>query len=262
MRAVRETTVVDGDPYETMSYFYDTFAALNGATQTAPSRSAFVSLASDGQHVVDVGSGTGTIAGRIAEKGCTVHAAEPSRAMRAVHLSKLSSSPDVAARVTVVPLEVPFPSLDYAVFAGVLQCFAPPERRRLLERVAAAARPGALIALDMVADGPANATAPVRAAQAQVGRSRYEMWVETVPLGADAARQLVEYRHFLDDRPLATETLERHVHVHGREAVRADLGAVGFETVSGADGGDGGDRGSGHRDGPFPDDFVVARKRS
>ncbi|MEU7050861.1 class I SAM-dependent methyltransferase [Streptomyces eurythermus] len=249
MQAANDSRTEADDPYAVMSYYYDTFAAVSStAAQTAPHASAFLSFAKPGDRVVDLGAGTGSTALPLAELGCTVHAAEPSRSMRSVLLSKLAARPQLHPRLTVTDLDVPFPEADYAMLAGVLQCLSPHRCRELLTRVVDCLRPGGLVALDMVGHEPVCSSPLTRVAEARAGRCGYEMWVESAPLAGPAGRQRIEYRQYLDGKLLTSEAVVRSVYVHTRQEVHAELTGLGFTVLVPPETSD------------LPVDFVIARR--
>ena len=244
------------DPYAVMSQYYDVFANAAAAVQTAPRADLFASLAAASDRVLDIGSGTGTASLMIADKGCEVHCAEPSPAMRAIHLAKLAGRPDLAGRVTVVPLESGFPApVDYVYSAGVLQCLSGADRRAMFAAAAAALRPGGILALDMVGDtgDTEDATAqpfpPTLIAKAAVGRCDYEMWLSESPAARHAVdhhtvTQEFEYRVYLEGRIIERAEVSRTVFRNERGEISRELRGIGFTVAQGQP--------------EWPRDFLVA----
>lgn len=238
------------DPYEVMAYYYDIFATAHGVHQTSPSISAFAWLAQPGDTVIDMGSGTGSLALRLAGLGCTVHCYEPSRAMRAVHLAKLAAQPAAAARISLLPLdccELPT-GVDYATCAGILQCLDRTERKRLFADLAAAVRAGGLLALDMVGDGVPQAWDLRTAAEVTLAGAHYRMSTASEIWMSSAMRRRTEYTVTVGGQIVQRDTVSRILHSVSRPVVCAELAEAGFAvlTMPPVDG--------------LPADFLVARR--
>ncbi|MFJ7243673.1 class I SAM-dependent methyltransferase [Kitasatospora sp. NPDC098652] len=237
------------DPYDVMAYYYDLFARADAAGhQTSPNADAFAGPARAGDVVLDFGSGTGTLALRLAELGCTVHCFEPSRGMRAVHLAKLSARPELAARTVLLPAGATgLPSgVDYALCAGVLQCLDGPDRRKLFAGLAGAVRPGGLLALDMLTDGRPSTWELRTAAETTVAGVEYRLRTSSEALTDSTMRRRAEYTASLDGRIVHQETVSRVLFTVPRPAVHRELAEAGFALLDPPPG--------------VPEDFALARR--
>jgi 16S rRNA A1518/A1519 N6-dimethyltransferase RsmA/KsgA/DIM1 with predicted DNA glycosylase/AP lyase activity len=93
-------------------------------------------LAGVKRSILEVGAGTGLVTAALAEvTPAEIFALEPSAAMRAVLLSRLSSRPDLLGRVTVLSVDGLSVRLDEpaeaVVMTNVIYALEPDYRRRL-----------------------------------------------------------------------------------------------------------------------------------
>lgn len=108
-----------------------------------------------GEHVADIGSGTGLSAAPLLDAGCRVYAVEPNEAMRAAALAWLGNRPgfiSVAGRAEATTL--PATSVDWVLAAQAFHWFDVPRCRQEFARIL---RPGGRIVLlwnDLRPDSP------------------------------------------------------------------------------------------------------------
>src|SRR5690348_13885634 len=100
--------------------------------------------------ILEVGAGTGLVTASLADwTPAEIFALEPSAAMRAVLLSRLSSRPDLLGQVTVLSGDALSVRLDEpaeaVVMINVVYALEPDYRRRLWPALAAALEPGGLL---------------------------------------------------------------------------------------------------------------------
>lgn len=225
------------DTYDAAAGYYDLFAAAQGTT-VLPSLKFFAALVQPDQQVLDVGAGTGRIALAVAAKAGHVYCLEPSRAMRAVLLSKLAQRPSLRARLTVLPGGAPsfcLPArIHYAYLAGVLQYVSASDRPALFGTLAAHLHPGATLAMDMIGGQP-GAGWPQRLLQEAVaGHCRYTLQCSAEPDGPSCLRMQLIYRTRLHGHVIAEDRAERIRHFHSPSETQADLLSAGFLIAGGS----------------------------
>lgn len=225
-----------GYVYDAGAAYYDLFATLRGDS-ALPSVKFFTALAPAGGDVLEVGAGTGRITLPIAERAASVHALEPSRAMRSVLLAKLADRSALHSRVTVLPLAAPSFRLgrrfDYALAAGVLQFLSPQQRRELFATLTLHLHPGGTFALDMVREGTPPEWPQRLIENVAVGECRYTLHCAATALDQGRSRMWLTYTTWHDGAVIADDTAERVVYVHGHAEVAQDLAAHGFTVVDG-----------------------------
>ncbi len=191
-----------GDDYGAAAEFYD----LLGRPEWLRRRPAVLrALTGAGRGaVLDVGAGTGTatVAAAAALPGVPVVAVEPSAPMRAVLLGRIAADPDLAARVTVLPLplDAAWPlvpdRLGAALVLGVIGHLDAATRACLFAELAARLETGAPALVDLL---PAAVTAGTEVPERRLARTRagaldYEVWNRGVPLGGRLMRWHFRYR--------------------------------------------------------------------
>jgi SAM-dependent methyltransferase len=147
----------DGDPYGAIAEWYD--VEHDVLTDDVEWLSEVIGgLGVARPRVLEIGAGTGRIAAGLAAAGCEVTAVEPSEAMRARAVNRLSALPEAVARRvhmaagSATSLGVaPEARFDAAVFGlGTFAHLATPdERLRALTLVRGHLRPGGLLCIDL-----------------------------------------------------------------------------------------------------------------
>jgi len=193
------------DEYERSGEFLDLMMAPPW-TQYGPAvAEALAGVPAHAGPVVDVGAGGGLGTMVIGRTMPTVEivAVEPSTALRSVLLSRMNGDAGLRERVTVLAerfLEAGIPTRLGAVVAmNVIGHFPPPERRAVWGLLAERLGPGARAVLNLLPPHEAVAVPEFRAAQAHLGRRRYEAWGRAEPAGADSVTWRMTYRVFHEE---------------------------------------------------------------
>ncbi|MFD0854986.1 class I SAM-dependent methyltransferase [Actinomadura adrarensis] len=184
------------------------------------------------ERVLDVGSGTGTLAVRLADTGRTVVGIDPAGASLEIARSK-----DPDGRITWIPGEVadvPGLGADLAVMTGnVAQVFlTDDEWTRLLQGVHAALRPEGHFVFETrrpgfrAWEGWASENAPVTVDVPGVGPVEQRLDVTDVSLPLVSFRHT--YRFLADDEVIASDTTLRF---RERDEVEASLAGAGYRIL-------------------------------
>ncbi|HEX5303637.1 MAG TPA: class I SAM-dependent methyltransferase [Streptosporangiaceae bacterium] len=196
-------------------------------------------LAGAERSILEVGAGTGLVTAALAEvTPAEIFALEPSAAMRAVLLSRLSSRPDLLGRVTVLSCDGLSVRLDEpaeaVVMVNVIYALEPDYRRRLWPVLAAALEPGGLLVFTGRDGGP-PAPHPLREPQSrQVGRHTYTVLTETLGSDGEACRTRYLYRIAEGATVLSEEQLTGCSYYPAPDVLRHELAAAGFTQTGGA----------------------------
>jgi len=196
-------------------------------------------LAGVRRSILEVGAGTGLVTASLADwTPAEIFALEPSAAMRAVLLSRLSSRPDLLSRVTVLSGDALSVRLDEpaeaVVMINVVYALEPDYRRRLWPVLAAALEPGGLLVFTGHDGGP-PAPHPLRELQSrQVGRHTYTVLTETLGSDGEACRTRYLYRIADGATVLSEEQLTGCSYHPAQDVLRHELAAAGFTPAEGA----------------------------
>jgi SAM-dependent methyltransferase len=235
--------VCEIDEYAGTAEFYDLWARAHWAAG-APSlrRSLGKGLDAAAGPVVDLGAGTGwgTLTIADAAPDVSIVAAEPSRSMRTVLLSRLMDLPDVRSRVTVVPSR--FATLDWPhqlsgfVAMGMLGHLTRIERGELWCQLADRLAPGAPAVIQLQTPVRPVAVPLRRHSVVQIGDRLYEGWSAASPIGRRVLRWTVRcvVRH--GDRIIEEHTSTHDVRTVSFDDVRTESAAVGLTTTATSDG--------------------------
>jgi SAM-dependent methyltransferase len=198
-------------------------------------------LAGVRRSVLEIGAGTGLITTSLA--GWTpaeIFALEPSAGMRAVLLSRLSSSPELLKRVTVLPCDALSVDLDEPVEAvvmiNVMYAMEPDYRKRLWPVLAAQLAPAGLLVFTWRAGGP-PAPCPLQEMDSrQVGRHTYTVLSEIVESGEEAFRARYLFRVTEDGKVITEEEMIGYAYRPVWDVIRSELVSAGFTQAEGAEG--------------------------
>lgn len=195
--------------------------------------------------VLELGAGTG-LGTEVLLDALTgdVLAAEPSAALRAVLLARLTDRPD-GDRVTVFPggaAQVPLPDRIAAVVGmHMVGHLAPAERKRLWAAAAERLAPGGPVVLNVQPPAAAEEVAEWPWTGVALGGLVYEGTGSAEPTGPDAVRWRMRYRTRRGDTVLAEVTAGYDWWIVTAEGLAAELAGAGLAAT-------------------VDDDLVVARK--
>ena len=198
-------------------------------------------LAGVRRSILEVGAGTGLITTALADwTPAEIFAAEPSAAMRAVLLSRLSSRPELLPRVTVLSCDGLGVRLDEPaeaiVMMNVMYALEPDYRQRLWPVLAASLESAGLLVLSWRDGGP-PAPHPLRELQSrQVGRHAYAVLTEVLDPDGEACRTRYLYRITEGDTVISEEEITGCSYHPEWGVLRQELAAAGFTQAEGAEG--------------------------
>jgi SAM-dependent methyltransferase len=191
--------------------------------------------------ILEVGAGTGLITTSLADwTPAEIFALEPSAAMRAVLLSRLSSRPELLSRVTVLSCDGLGVRLDEpteaVVMINVMYALKPDYRKRLWPVLAASLETAGLLVLSWHDGGP-PAPHPLREPQSrQVGGHAYTVLMEILDPDGEACRTRYLYRITEGDKVISEEQITGYSYHPTGNVLRHELAAAGFTQAEGTEG--------------------------
>ncbi len=214
--------------YECSAHLYDIF-------DTKENMDFFLSFASPGDEILDVGAGTGRIAIPAARNGIRVWCVEPSPAMRGVLLSKIESEPDLRDRIEIVPatassfrIERTFP---VAILSGCFDHFLDDaERTSSLSNIAHHLKEGGKLIMDVYfALKGGSGLHP--AGDFTIGGKRYRRFVEGREIGNDMLSVHLIFEIYGEGKLLERIEEESLVGRCTRASIHRLLEKTGFEVT-------------------------------
>ncbi|WP_171075216.1 class I SAM-dependent methyltransferase, partial [Nonomuraea basaltis] len=195
------------------------------------------------------GHGTRVIAEVVA--GAEIVAVEPSPALRSVLLARVSESPELCNRVTVLPeglLEAALPHRLGAVVAmNVIGHFDTAGRQAIWTLLTERLLPGGRAVLNLQPPAEPMAVPESRFSDVRLGRRRYEGWGRAEPVGSDRIAWHMTYRTYHDDRlvgelettydwcVLDEQRLEKELNEHGLVLSRTGPAELGMYRIDRGD---------------------------
>jgi len=212
--------------YEKSAHLYDLFDSKENVA-------FFLSYASMGGKILDVGAGTGRIAIPLAEQGAHVVCVEPSAAMRRVFERKLARRPALRDRIELVPADAARFSLartlPVAYMSGVFDHFLDREERQAaLRNTIEHVDPGGLLVFDVFL-GLMGATPLSSAGHVRDGDSEHRRFVGREVLSEDRVKVRLIYETRRDGKVVGLLEEESLVGITSREEIHlllTDVGAV------------------------------------
>jgi SAM-dependent methyltransferase len=196
-------------------------------------------LAGVRRSVLEIGAGTGLITTSLAEwTPAEIFALEPSAGMRAVLLSRLSSSPELLQRVTVLACDALSVELDEpaeaVVMINVMYALEPDYRQRLWPVLAAQLAPAGLLVFTWRGGPPAPR--PLQELDSrQVGRHTYTVLSEILESGEEAFRARYLYRVTDGKKVISEEEITGYAYRPVWEVIQRELVSAGFTQAEGAE---------------------------
>ncbi|HUF99247.1 MAG TPA: DUF480 domain-containing protein [Ilumatobacter sp.] len=228
--------VQSADPYgEATAEFYDLLATGMWETFGLELIDLLADVDPTLGPLVDIGCGSGTGLAYLsaAVPGVSVHAIEPSKAMRTALHARLSLDPQLRQITTVVPFPfatAPLPATASAVVvSAALGHFTPAERERLWTYLANQLAPGAPAVIGVLPPFRAESVPLVNYHTEQVGEFAYEGWQSGEPVDDRTMRWTLLYR--VVDRAGATVVEHRVVadwNCDGPDDVAAEIFPYGL----------------------------------
>ncbi|SPT53866.1 Trans-aconitate methyltransferase [Actinomyces bovis] len=222
------------DAYAAVASVYELMATEYVADQERALADFLAMLRSADGPVLDIGCGSGRAAQFLLSRAArlTVVGIEPSPAMRALALARLTAQPAWRERVTIRPegaLEAPWPdSLSGALMFGVLGHFSAHERRELFGCLASRLGKGAPVLLDIQAPDRPEVVAEHVFADARLGQLRYQGRAKGEPLDDQLMRWTMTYLTIDDGKVIDACSTVMTVHHPGLAVVREELESSGL----------------------------------
>jgi SAM-dependent methyltransferase len=222
------------DQYEQSAEFIDVMMAPHWPSFGPPLARA---LRGTPGTIVDVGAGGGHGTRVIAQAvpDVDIVAVEPSPALRAVLLARVSEDLGLRSRVTVLPegvLEAVLPgSLGGVVAMNVIGHFAPAERHRIWDLIAERLLPGGRAVLNLQPPTEPVTVPEFRAAEVRIGRRRYECRGRAEPAGADRLTWHMTYRTYEGEELVGELTTSYAWWTLAEEGLKAELDEHGLGTT-------------------------------
>jgi SAM-dependent methyltransferase len=190
--------------------------------------------------ILEIGAGTGLITTSLADwTPAEIFALEPSAGMRAVLLSRLSSSPELLRRVTVLPYDALSLNLaepaEAMVMINVMYAMEPDYRKRLWPVLAAQLAPGGLLLFTWRAGGPPPPSPLQELDSRQVGRHTYTVLSQILGSEGEAFRVRYLYRITEDAKLISEEELTGYAYRPEWDVIQHELVSAGFTQTEGAD---------------------------
>ncbi|MGP3955753.1 class I SAM-dependent methyltransferase [Nonomuraea sp. 3N208] len=238
------------DEYERSGEFVDVMLAAHWAALGPPLAEALRGVSGP---IVDVGAGGGHGTRVIAEAvtEAEIMTVEPALALRSILLARVSESPGLCDRVTVLPeglLEAALPDQLGAVVAmNVIGHFDPAGRQAIWTMLAERLLPGGRAVLNLQPPTEPMTVPESRFADVRLGRRRYEGWGRAEPVGPDRIAWHMTYRTYHDDRlvgelettydwcVLDEERLEKELDEHGLVLSRTGPAELGMYRIDRGD---------------------------
>jgi SAM-dependent methyltransferase len=190
-------------------------------------------LAGVRRSILEIGAGTGLITTSLADwTPAEIFALEPSLGMRGVLLSRLSASPDLLKRVTVLACDALSLDLDEPVEAmvmiNVMYALEPDYRKRLWPVLAAQLEPGGLLVFTWREGGSPSPRPLQELDSRQVGRHTYTVLSEILESSGEACKARYLYRITEDGKVLSEEEIVGHAYRPVWETIEGELVSAGF----------------------------------
>lgn len=225
------------DYYVQSAEFYDLLSEPHWASRRESVLAALSPLADTAIEVLDIGAGTGCCVQLIAQAlpKARIYAVEPSASMRIGLITRVLLDPDLRARVTICAealQQASIPeSLDLAVVCGCIGYFDREERAELWRRLAVSLKPqGAVLADVMPPDRPQDSPA-TRISSAEVGRDRYDIWLEGHPGRGDIMDWQMRFEVWRGDQIVRQFSTQREWHTFGIDQLMAEATELGFQAT-------------------------------
>jgi SAM-dependent methyltransferase len=191
--------------------------------------------------ILEVGAGTGLITTSLAEwTPAEIFALEPSAAMRGVLLSRLSSSPELLGRVTVLPYDALSVSLpepaEAVVMINVMYALEPDYRKLLWPVLASSLESGGLLVFTWRDGGPLAPRPLQEVKSRQVGRHTYTALTEILDTDGEAMHARYIHRITEGDTVISEEEITGHGYRPTWDVLQPELTTAGFVQVEGAEG--------------------------
>jgi SAM-dependent methyltransferase len=188
--------------------------------------------------IVELGAGTGfgTVVIAEAVPAARIVAVEPSRAMRAVLVSRIVGQ-SLGDRVTVIPAD--FAGMSWPdrlagfVAVAMLGHLTSGERVRLWGTLAARLAPDAIAVVHLQPPGRPEVIPPTRLPAGRLGDHEYEAWSQAEPVGARTMRWTMTYRVLRDGAVIDEQQETSNVTTVNKDDVVAEAAAVGLSAVEG-----------------------------
>lgn len=233
---------MDADTYEAAAGAYDLFAMSHRPAQEAALERLLPRLRPEAGPILDIGAGSGANTAAVLERVPDAHvlALEPSRAMRALALSRIAGRPEWHERVTVLPDDFFAASLPAriggAILTGVIGHFDPGERSAVLAELAARLPAGGAALLDLQHPERPRRVEPAEFTAAAVGGLSYRGIAEAWPIDTELMRWRVTYLCLEGERVLTEDTAE-YLYRHPAPAtVAREAGELGLRIAPLGDG--------------------------
>lgn len=222
------------DTYAITAGAYDLFSEAFRPAQTAALEAVRPRLQPNVGPILDIGAGSGYNTQVLLETVPDAHviAVEPSRAMRALLLSRIAGHPQWYSRVTVRPesfLDTSLPAhLGGAVLLGVLGHFDPIERAAVLAELAARLPSGGVALLDLQEPERPQRVEAYDFTAAEVGDLTYRGIAEAWPVDGELMRWRMTYLSVEGDRVLTEETADYEYRHPSPAVVAIEAAEVGL----------------------------------
>lgn len=230
------------DAYAATAAAYDLFSTPARAGQVAALEELLPSLQPEHGPILDIGAGSGNNTVFVLERlaSASVCALEPSRAMRALILSKLVARPEWFDRVTVRPesfFDATLPErVGGAILLGVIGHFDSGERAAVLAELARRLPPEGAVLLDLQ-DLPIPVEVPAYVfTAATIGALTYRCIAEARPVGGERMHWRMTYLTLEDECVLCEDVVDYEYHHPSPETLTAEAESAGMRAKQLPDG--------------------------